>query len=124
MLLSLTLENWMSFRDPVTFSMVASRERQHGQRVPRVAGYGMGVLPVAALYGGNASGKSNFVEAFRFAQKMVTGVTQPDTPIPVQPFRLGPSQEEKPSRFCFVILVDKDWSPTIPVPMAPMSGSN
>jgi hypothetical protein len=51
MLLSVTLENWMSLRGPVTFSMVASRERQHGQRVPKLAKYNTRVLPVAAIYG-------------------------------------------------------------------------
>ena len=66
MLINLRIENWMSFRDPATFSMVATRERQHGERLPRVKKYQMRVLPVAAVYGGNASGKSNLFEALRF----------------------------------------------------------
>lgn len=60
MLVSFSLENWMSFRDEVTFSMVASRERQHGHRVPRLQKYKTKILPIAAIYGGNASGKTNF----------------------------------------------------------------
>ena len=31
MILSFTVENWMSFREPTTLSMVATRERQHGK---------------------------------------------------------------------------------------------
>ena len=60
MLIRFTLENWMSFRDQVVFSMVAGRERQHARRVPVIDRYNIKVLPVAAIYGGNASGKTNF----------------------------------------------------------------
>ena len=60
MLIRCTLENWMSFHHPVTFSMVASKERQHGGRIPRLGKYQMRVLPIAAIYGGNAAGKTNF----------------------------------------------------------------
>ena len=34
--------------------MVASRERQHGERVARLGKYQMRILPAAAVYGGNA----------------------------------------------------------------------
>jgi len=71
MLVRFSLQNWMSFRDRMTFSMVASRERQHGGRVPRIGKYQMGVLPVAAVYGGNASGKTNFFKALSFAKALV-----------------------------------------------------
>jgi hypothetical protein len=51
MLLRFSLENWMSFRDPVSFSMIASQERQHGDRIAKVDKYQMRVLPIAAIYG-------------------------------------------------------------------------
>ena len=107
MIVSFTLENWMSFRDPVTFSMVASRERQHGDRVPRIRKYNTRVLPIAAIYGGNASGKTNFFKALSFAQSLVVKGVQPDSPIPVEPFRLGPRGADLPSRFVFELLVDE-----------------
>jgi AAA15 family ATPase/GTPase len=69
MLISFSLENWMSFRDRVTFSMVASKERQHGERLPKIEKYQMRLLPIAAIYGGNASGKTNFFKALKFAKK-------------------------------------------------------
>ena len=71
MLVRFTLENWMSFRAPVTFSMVASKERQHGARLPRVAKYQTRLLPIAAIYGGNASGKTNFFRALGFAKGFI-----------------------------------------------------
>ncbi|MGI9322100.1 MAG: AAA family ATPase, partial [Pseudomonadales bacterium] len=75
MIINFTLENWMSFRDPATFSMVASKERQHGDRVPKVGKYQTRVLPIAAVYGGNASGKSNFFKALDFAKRFVVNGT-------------------------------------------------
>jgi len=105
MLISFTVENWMSFRDPATFTMVASRERQHGERVPRLAKYRMRVLPVAAVYGGNASGKTNFFKALSFAKSFIVRGAQPDSLIPVDSFRLDAAMAKQPSRFSFELLV-------------------
>ena len=107
MLLSVTLENWMSLRDPVTFSMVASRERQHGQRVPKLAKYNTRVLPIAVVYGGNASGKTNFFKALSFAKTLVVKGTQPDSYLAVDSFRLDESAGQTPTRFVFELLVDE-----------------
>lgn len=107
MIISFSLENWMSFRDKVTFSMIAGRERQHGDRVPRSRKYRMGILPIAAIYGGNASGKTNFFKALNFVKKLVVGGTRPDSLIPVEPFRLDAKGVEQPSRFSFELLIDK-----------------
>ena len=110
MIISFSLENWMSFRDKVTFSMVASRERQHGARVPRVKKYHTRVLPLTAIYGGNASGKSNFFKALDFAKDMVVEGTplSPKNEIRgVEPFRLNAKSVTSPSRFEFVLLIDE-----------------
>jgi len=107
MLIEFTLGNWMSFRSPVSFSMVASRERQHGERVPRVAKYPTRVLPVAAIYGGNASGKTNFFKALSFVKNLVIRGTLPDSQIAVEPFRLDAAMAEQPTRFSFQLLVEE-----------------
>ncbi len=107
MIISFTLENWMSFRNPVTFSMVASRERQHGERVPKLAKYHTKILPVAAIYGGNASGKTNFFKALSFAKALVVKGTQPDSIITVEPFRLDVKAVDEPSRFAFELLIEE-----------------
>ena len=107
MIIEFTLENWMSFRNPVSFSMVASRERQHGERVPRVAKYPTRVLPVAAIYGGNASGKTNFFKALSFVKNLVIKGTLPDSLIAVEPFRLDAAMTEQPARFSFQLLVEE-----------------
>nr|VFJ55251.1 MAG: hypothetical protein BECKFW1821B_GA0114236_102211 [Candidatus Kentron sp. FW] len=107
MIISASLENWMCFRDPISFSMVAGKERQHGERVPRIGKYQTNVLPIAAIYGGNASGKTAFFKALNFAKRLVVQGTGPDDAIPVERFRLDLDSTNRPSRFVFEILIDK-----------------
>ena len=64
----------------------------------------LSLLRCAALYGANASGKSNLVEAMQFARTMV--VAPPgakDDAIRVSPFRLDDGARELPSTFEFVL---------------------
>lgn len=116
MILSFELENWMSFKEAATFSMVASREKQHLSRVPYLEKYKTHVLPVAAIYGGNASGKTNFFKALKFVRDLVVKGTHPDAPLVVEPFRLDAISASHPSRFALVLLVDEvvyDYSFTV-----------
>merc|ERR1711879_802724 len=87
MLVSFAVENFLSFKEKVLFSMVASREKQHNDRIPKIKGYTR-LLPIAAIYGGNASGKTNFFQAINFARNVVVLGSQPDARIPVEPFKL------------------------------------
>jgi AAA15 family ATPase/GTPase len=88
MLIKFTLENWLSFSDSEEFSMIASREKQHGKRVPKIAKYQMRILPVAAIYGGNDSGKTNLFKALNFVKNLIVKGTKLDAPIPVETFKL------------------------------------
>ena len=105
MLISFAVENHLSFKDRVSFSMVASREKQHGERVPKIQGY-MRLLPVAAIYGGNASGKTNFFKAINFARHVVVQGSQPDARIPVETFKLDETCKTEPSTFVFEFFVE------------------
>ncbi|MCY3985420.1 MAG: ATP-binding protein [Candidatus Dadabacteria bacterium] len=107
MIISFSIENWMSFRDLVSFLMVASRERQHGNRIPKVEKYQMRILPVTAIYGANASGKTNFFRALDFVKNLVLEGTGPDRLIPVEPHRLISGYMEKPSKFRIELLVNE-----------------
>ena len=108
MIIRVTLENWMSFRDKVTLSMIASRELQHGSRVPKLGKYRTRLLPIAAMYGGNASGKTNFCAGLAFAKWLIVKGTQPDSRIiPVEPFKLDDRMAYEPSKFCFELLIDE-----------------
>ena len=86
--------------------MVAGREKQHLERVPRIEKYKMGLLPIAAIYGGNASGKTNLFKALSFARHLVVKGTQPEAMIAVEPFRLDPTFTKKPTRLSFELFIE------------------
>jgi len=106
MLISFQFSNFLSFRDETNFSMIASRERRHNQRVTLIPSLDLKVLPVAAIYGGNGSGKSNFYYALDFAKRLIieSKVSEDDS-IDIEPFRLDDTSATQPSKFSFQILV-------------------
>ena len=106
MIISFEIENWMSFRDPTLFTMVASRQRQYNERVVKIAKYPLRILPVTSIYGGNASGKTVFFKALSFAKDFIVNGLKPNQSIPIEPFRLDPDYQNKPTRFRFELLIN------------------
>lgn len=106
MLIKLTIENWESIKGPITLSMIASKERQHAERLPIIEKYDLRLLPAAAIYGANASGKTKICNAIWFAKKFITTITQPESLIKRKPFKLDKKLEEKPTRFSFQLLAN------------------
>ena len=106
MLIQFTVENWMSFRDKATFSTVATSERQHGERVCKLKKFQTRVLPVAVIFGGNASGKTNFFRALRFAQSFIVYGEKVDSPIPVESFILDEESTSLPTKFDFELWIN------------------
>ncbi len=76
MILMFSVENWRSFREKVTLNMTATAEKQHSERLPIIDKYRLKVLPTAALYGANGSGKTKFIEALAFFQNLVLNGTK------------------------------------------------
>lgn len=64
MLLQFNFKNFKSFRDDATLDLTATKITEYSNHVVSIANER--VLPVAAIFGANASGKSNIQEAFRF----------------------------------------------------------
>lgn len=64
MLLQFNFKNYKSFRDDVTLDLTATKISEFSDRVISIGNEK--ILPVAAIFGANASGKSNVQEAFRF----------------------------------------------------------
>ena len=64
MLLQFNFKNYKSFRDDTVLDMTATKISDFNNHVITVANEK--VLPVAAIFGANASGKSNVQEAFRY----------------------------------------------------------
>ena len=65
MLVQFNFKNFKSFRDEVSLDMTATSIREHTYNLVEVKP-GNSILKVAAIYGANASGKSNVIEAFNF----------------------------------------------------------
>jgi AAA15 family ATPase/GTPase len=102
MLIEFSITNFRSFREKQTFSMVAAPRLRKGDNVfkPDVEGEKLpDLLKVAAIYGPNASGKSNLIKAFDIVKDIAN--RQPSAtfiPFPVAPFRFDPELVNQPTR--------------------------
>ena len=64
MLLQFNFKNFKSFRDDTTLDLTATKISEYSNHVITIGNEK--VLPIAAILGANASGKSNVLEAFRY----------------------------------------------------------
>ena len=69
MLLQFNFKNFKSFKDDTTIDLTATKISEFNNHVISVANER--ILPVAAIFGANASGKSNVQEAFRYMSMYV-----------------------------------------------------
>ena len=70
MLIQFSFKNFKSFREEATLDLSATKMTEFSDRVVTIGGEK--ILPVAAVYGANASGKSNVYNAFRYMSEYVT----------------------------------------------------
>lgn len=101
MLLRFRVSNFRSLRDEQELSMIASSRDDRGA-VVHLEDLGLEVLRVAAIYGANAAGKSNVLDALRFmceAVKKSHRNWKPDGPVPREPFLLDSAARSAPSFF-------------------------
>ena len=71
MLLSISIKNWMSFKEKASFTMEAGKEQANRCTLAECKRFRLKLLPVAAIFGSNASGKSNFIKAVSFVQRLL-----------------------------------------------------
>jgi AAA15 family ATPase/GTPase len=100
MLIEFSVENFLSFKDRVTLSMDTSSGSKLPQNVIKTPKKKR-LLKSVAIYGGNSSGKSNFIKAVFFMHWMVTNshLFNINTEIKVSPFKLNTECYKSPSRF-------------------------
>lgn len=99
MLVDLTINNWMSYRDEASLSLVKTSERHMQETCAPLPGFRTKkVLPLLAVYGGNASGKTGLFKALLALRSII--VTDPgvDGSLPVFPFALDASSS-RPTEF-------------------------
>ena len=102
MLIEFSVSNFLSFREKQTFSMVATPRLRKRENVfkPDVKGEKLpDLLKAAAIYGPNASGKSNLIKALELIKHISSRQPSAQTlPLPVAPFRFDPLLVHEPSR--------------------------
>lgn len=103
MIIDFTIRNFRSIRDEKLFSMNVENPKSHlTENIAYPAGGKIGVLKTAGLYGANASGKSNFLLAFRALQWIAedSGDLKEDAKIPCyEPYLLSDSTSNAPVSF-------------------------
>lgn len=109
MIIQIKVANYRSIGPEQTLSFVAENTRRHPDNLIPRKGYKL--LKAAALFGANASGKSNFVKAIEVMQEFVcnsdTRMNVGDLIEAAEPFRLDSELRVSPSRFEITFVTDK-----------------
>ena len=109
MLLEFSVENYRSFKNRVTLSMVAAKPIKEFQDDNVIVSERYNLLKCAAIYGANASGKSNLLRALRFMTIFTyqsAKESQANEAINVTPYKLATHTLNKPSFFEIVFIID------------------
>lgn len=105
LLLGFQAENYRSILDPQKITLTRA-SRNHDDRFDRPD-----VVPAMAIFGPNASGKSNFLRALRLMHRIIEfSATWADRSLPFEPFLLGESQKPTSSFELDFIVADIRYS--------------
>lgn len=106
MLIEFNIENFLSFKDYTTFSMVASKSfKEHKESHIIKADRSLNLLKSSIIYGNNASGKSNLLEAMGFMKQIVLNsfrdalMENEERKFPLEKFALNTKTENESSFF-------------------------
>lgn len=108
MLVEFRVRNFRSIMDEQVFSMVASTDKDLPQNTTKKKKFNL--LKSASIYGANASGKSNLLQAINFMKffiKISVSHLQEGEAIPVEPFLLNSSTEDSLSLFEMTFFVEE-----------------
>lgn len=107
MLINFTVNNYRSFMSDQTFSMEASNISEHTESLIK-RGNGQ-FLPLAVVFGANASGKSNFLKALTMMKIMVMDSVRlnPEDELHFVPFLLVEGQADLPTTFEVEFFLEK-----------------
>jgi hypothetical protein len=100
MLVEFRFQNFLSFKEPQSFTMVKSKSGERPVNAFSIMPKNeFSLLKSAAVYGPNASGKSHFLQALAVMKGIVTTAGQHGMKLPLVPFRLHPETANQPSEF-------------------------
>ncbi|MDY6785828.1 MAG: ATP-binding protein [Cyanobacteriota bacterium] len=113
MLIEFSVGNYRSFKEVVTLSMVATSLTAKDKRIDESNTFrvdeNLRLLKSVAIYGANASGKSNLVDAIGFMKWFIINsskATQINETIPIKRFRLSSETDAEPSYFEIVFILE------------------
>ena len=107
MLISFSLANWLSFRDEAILSMVPTSLRKFNWTLSNFSSEPKRLLPIAVIYGANASGKSNFFKGLSFLRDFIVSGREEGKPTLVTSYRLDPDMAGEPTKFSILIRTDE-----------------
>lgn len=103
----MAVENYKSIEKEIIFKMIASGLKGHpNHKIETKFNEPAELLRLGALYGANASGKTNLIEAIAFAQELIVKGTQSGERIDSKPFRLSKDFSSGPTTMEFIIYLD------------------
>jgi AAA15 family ATPase/GTPase len=108
MLLEFKVSNYRSIGEEQTISLIpASKQKDYEQNI--ILEHKYSALNAIALYGANASGKSNILNAMSLLDKIIhiSARTSSTTKLPYDPFLLRKGWENKPTAFEILFVIDK-----------------
>lgn len=108
MLIRFRVANHRSICDEQELSFIATQLNERKENAVSFEGLGISLLKTIAIYGGNASGKSNILHALQFMRNVVInsqGHWKPKAPINREPFLLDPQKAKEPSFFEVDLLI-------------------
>ncbi|WP_439239065.1 AAA family ATPase [Lonepinella sp. BR2919] len=107
MLIDFSVANFRSFNEQQIFSLVKSKSDEHPNNAFSInENKGFGLLKTAAIYGANASGKSNFLKALSTMKKIITGKYQRGDKLPLVPFKLNADTLNQPTEFEITFIIE------------------
>ena len=106
MLVQFSVENYMSIKEKVIFSMLASSDKELSENL--INGKNEKYLKSAVIYGANASGKTNLLKAINSIIFMMRNSNnmQPGMKLPIIPFKFDDEFVNKPSSFEFIMIIN------------------
>ena len=111
MLVEFSVENYRSIQEKQTLSMVAADNETmlDSNTFPVPNNDDLRLVTSAAIYGPNASGKSNLLKAIQVLKNLVINSAsrmQIGDKLPVEPFKLNSETAKKPSSFEVIFILD------------------
>ena len=106
MLIEFKVENFRSFKDCATLSMLSSADKSLSDNLSQSEALQRNILRSAVIFGPNASGKSNLILAMGLLRAFVlrSHQHQKGMKLNFQPFSFDPGNQKKPTTFSVVFI--------------------